>query len=86
MRWTHLRGKRKVQYQAMLVFAAMNLKKLATWRWRTLRSLYVFIRNWIFDHLKRLLIDFQKSFFFNLDNSLLLIANSGEYFRLILIN
>jgi hypothetical protein len=28
MRWTHLRGKRKVQYQAMLVFAAMNLKKL----------------------------------------------------------
>lgn len=36
MRWTNLRGKRNVQHQAMLVFAAMNLKKLATWRWRDL--------------------------------------------------
>lgn len=26
MRWTTLRGKRKVQMQAMLLFAAMNLK------------------------------------------------------------
>ena len=29
MRWTTLRTKRRVQMQAMLVFAAMNLKKLA---------------------------------------------------------
>lgn len=35
MRWTTLRGKAKNTMQAMLVFAAMNLKKLATWKWRT---------------------------------------------------
>lgn len=63
MRWTHLRGKQKVQHQAMLVFAAMNLKKLATARWRALQSLHDFTRNWLLDHLKGLLIDFQKSFF-----------------------
>src|SRR5690606_19889254 len=34
MRWTTLRTKRRVQMQAMLVFAAMNLKKLANWCWR----------------------------------------------------
>jgi transposase len=34
MRWTTLRGLKKVSMQAMLVFAAMNLKKLATWLWR----------------------------------------------------
>lgn len=34
MRWTTLRGLRRVSMQAMLVFAAMNLKKLATWLWR----------------------------------------------------
>ncbi|MEC0249415.1 transposase, partial [Paenibacillus chitinolyticus] len=34
MRWTALRGLRKVSMQAMLVFACMNLKKLATWLWR----------------------------------------------------
>ena len=37
MRWTTLRGKRRVQMQAMLLFAAMNLKKLANWRWRNRR-------------------------------------------------
>ncbi|MGA8943832.1 MAG: transposase, partial [Thermoactinomyces sp.] len=36
-RWTTLRGKRRVQMQAMLLFAAMNLKKLANWRWRNRR-------------------------------------------------
>jgi len=35
MRWTTLRGLRKVTMQAMLTFAAMNLKKLATWLWRS---------------------------------------------------
>jgi len=35
MRWTTLRGLKKVTMQAMLVFAAMNLKKLATWLWKS---------------------------------------------------
>lgn len=33
MRWTTLRGLRKLSMQAMLTFAAMNLKKLASWIW-----------------------------------------------------
>ena len=35
LRWTTLRGLKKVTMQAMLVFAAMNLKKLANWLWRS---------------------------------------------------
>lgn len=35
LRWTTLRGLKKVAMQAMLVFAAMNLKKLANWLWRS---------------------------------------------------
>lgn len=35
MRWTTLRGLEKVSMQAMLTFASMNLKKMATWLWRT---------------------------------------------------
>ncbi|NUU98986.1 transposase [Marinitoga sp. 1154] len=34
MRWTTLRGKEKVSIEALLVFAAMNLKKMAIWLWR----------------------------------------------------
>lgn len=34
MRWTTLRGLKKLSIQAMLTFAAMNLKKLATWTWQ----------------------------------------------------
>lgn len=34
MRWTTLRGLKKVSMQAMLTFAAMNLKKLANWSWK----------------------------------------------------
>lgn len=34
MRWTTLRGLKKLSMQAMLTFAAMNLKKMATWTWR----------------------------------------------------
>jgi len=34
MRWTPLRGLKKLSMQAMLTFAAMNLKKLATWTWQ----------------------------------------------------
>ena len=33
MRWTTLRGLKKVAMQAMLTFAAMNLKKLASSAW-----------------------------------------------------
>jgi transposase len=35
LRWTTLRGLKKVTMQAMLVFACMNLKKLASWLWNT---------------------------------------------------
>lgn len=34
LRWTNLKGLEKNSMQTMLVFAAMNLKKLATWHWR----------------------------------------------------
>ncbi|MGM8216845.1 IS1182 family transposase [Bacillaceae bacterium W0354] len=34
MRWTRYRGKEKVSAHAMLLFAAMNLKKLANWTWK----------------------------------------------------
>ena len=33
MRWTTLRGLKKLSMQAMLTFAAMNLKKMANWTW-----------------------------------------------------
>ncbi|GAB7388433.1 hypothetical protein BSNK01_22700 [Bacillaceae bacterium] len=35
LRWTTLRGLQKVTMQAMLVFACMNLKKLANWLWKS---------------------------------------------------
>ncbi len=35
MRWTTLRGIEKLSMQAMLTFAAMNLKKMANWLWKT---------------------------------------------------
>jgi len=34
MRWTTLRGLKKLSMQAMLTFAAMNLKKMANWTWQ----------------------------------------------------
>ena len=34
MRWTTLRGLGKLSMQAMLTFAAMNLKKMANWTWK----------------------------------------------------
>lgn len=34
MRWTTLEGLKILSMQAMLTFAAMNLKKLATWTWQ----------------------------------------------------
>ena len=35
MRWTTLRGLKKLSMQAMLTFAAINLKKLANWTWKS---------------------------------------------------
>lgn len=34
MRYTHYRGKSKMRDEAMLAFACMNMKKLATWLWK----------------------------------------------------
>ncbi|CAH0345507.1 hypothetical protein BCI9360_01794 [Bacillus sp. CECT 9360] len=34
MRWTKLRGLKKLSMQAMLTFAAMNLKKMPNWTWQ----------------------------------------------------
>ncbi|MET3321601.1 UNVERIFIED_ORG: hypothetical protein ABIC97_004704 [Peribacillus simplex] len=34
MRWTTLWGLKKLLMQAMLTFAAMNLKKIANWTWQ----------------------------------------------------
>ena len=43
LRWTNYRGLERNQMQAMLVCAAMNLKKLANYLWRKgLSFLYVF--------------------------------------------
>ena len=35
MRWPTLRGLEKLSMQAMLTFAAMNLKRMANWLWKT---------------------------------------------------
>lgn len=35
MRWTTLRGIKKMSMQAMLTFASMNLKKIANWTWQS---------------------------------------------------
>ena len=34
MRWTTLRGLKELSMQAMLTFAALNLKRIANWIWR----------------------------------------------------
>ncbi|MDF2607962.1 MAG: transposase [Bacillales bacterium] len=34
MRWTTLRGLKKLSMQAMLTFSAMNFKKFANWSWQ----------------------------------------------------
>lgn len=41
MRWTNLRGLKKLSMQAMLIYSAMNLKKLANWTWKPSRSTVV---------------------------------------------
>ena len=42
MRYTHMRGLARVTQWVTLKFAAMNLKKLATWKWRDLLSSFHF--------------------------------------------
>ncbi|WP_326934263.1 transposase, partial [Enterococcus avium] len=42
MRWTKYRGLEKVATHTMLVFAAMNLKKLATWLWKGKEPLFFY--------------------------------------------
>ncbi|MEO1770873.1 IS1182 family transposase [Candidatus Enterococcus ferrettii] len=43
MRWTKYHGLEKVARHTMLTFAAMNLKKLATWLWRKAGAFYFFV-------------------------------------------
>lgn len=44
MRWTKYRGLEKVATHTMLVFATMNLKKLATWLWKGRRPLFFYVK------------------------------------------
>lgn len=43
MRYTHYRGLAQVTNWVRLKFAAMNLKKLANWKWRTSLSFFIFL-------------------------------------------
>lgn len=45
MRYTKYRGLEKNQVHTMLVFAAMNLKKLATWQWERMSSYRLLYKN-----------------------------------------
>lgn len=38
MRYTRLRGKKKVGLEVLLIYACMNLKKLANWKWKNEKS------------------------------------------------
>nr|WP_228478944.1 hypothetical protein [Listeria seeligeri] len=42
MRWTAYRALAKVTLQAMLTFAAKNLKKMANWLWKKAALFYFF--------------------------------------------
>ena len=66
MRWTTLRGKKKNSMQAMLVFAAMNLKKLAIWRWRTYGPQRKFDNSKGKPLLNLYIMKIKKRFFYNL--------------------
>lgn len=66
MRWTTLRTKRRVQMQAMLVFAAMNLKKLANWCWRGRNSRRFFAQFHTLYLKTTSVILSQRSFFYSL--------------------
>src|SRR5690606_8135708 len=75
MRWTTLRTKRRVQMQAMLVFAAMNLKKLANWCWRG-GNPYRFFTSFRLIYLKTpSVILSQRAFVFNLRRRVILLVS-----------
>lgn len=48
MRYTHLRGRAKLRMQALLTFACMNLKKLASWKKKNGLSRPILTRFYIF--------------------------------------
>ncbi len=52
MRSTKYRGLGKVKDHAMLLFACMNLKKMASWRWKKTAGKRLFL---FFEHIMRLL-------------------------------
>lgn len=59
MRWIAFQLLKKVSLQAMLTFAAMNLKKLATWLWKSGGSkdrLLLFFIKWQVQHTVSLLV------------------------------
>ncbi|STY36109.1 IS1182 family transposase [Listeria fleischmannii] len=59
MRFTTYRGLRKVTLQAMLTFAAMNLKKLALWSWKN----HAFLSYFELSIKKRPFLHFEKGVF-----------------------
>lgn len=59
MRYTQLRGKKKVSLQVLLTFSCMNLKKLANWKWKTGKKTGLLSRIHIF--INKILKIFQKS-------------------------
>ncbi|MFW5437908.1 hypothetical protein ACNPIS_26215, partial [Paenibacillus apiarius] len=70
MRWTTLRGLKRVSMQAMLVFAAMNLKKMATWLWKTGRPSDKFnfvFEIWIKNIKNSRVCSISREFVFNLE-------------------
>jgi IS5 family transposase len=88
MRWTTLRGLEKVTMQAMLTFASMNLKKLATWLWKSGGSKHP-IRDFVSQLMKiyNKLPSLQKEtreFVFSLKHSLKGVLFNAHRFRFIL--
>ncbi|WP_415639188.1 transposase, partial [Paenibacillus larvae] len=91
MRWTTLRGLKRVTMQAMLVFSAMNLKRMATWLWKRSRPSDKF--NFVFEigitNIKNSrYCSISRDFVFNLGDSFernLFYFNLTFYFHLFII-
>ncbi|WP_241898777.1 transposase, partial [Paenibacillus larvae] len=91
MRWTTLRGLKSVTMQAMLVFSAMNLKRMATWLWKRGRPSDKF--NFVFEiGIKNIknsrYCSISRDFVFNLGDSFernLFYFNLTFYFHLFII-
>ena len=76
MRWTKYRGLEKVATHTMLVFAAMNLKKLATWLWKG-KEPFIFL-------FKGVLMDNQNSSFEMIETTVSK-GHAFNHFNLLLI-